>query len=129
MMLLEAIIAGVLLGALLTLTLHLLAAAAAGRRAADARRCAIEELGNVMERVTARPWAELTTAALARKQETLSASAADELPGAELKIEVAADAKDPGAKRITATIRWQDAGGRFLAPATLTTWKYKIAEQ
>ena len=62
---LELAVAGALIGALLVVCLQLLAATAAGRRAADQQQCAILELDNVMERVVARPWAELTTAALA----------------------------------------------------------------
>ena len=124
MVMLEAIVAGTLLGTLLVVCLQLLSAAAAQRRAADQRQCAILELANVMERVAARPWAELTAAALA--QEKLSPSAAGQLPGAELKIEISTDAKDPDAKRITATLRWQDRSGQLVAPMTLTTWRYRI---
>ena len=66
-MLLELVAAGAVVGALLVVCLQLLSAAAAQRRAADQRQCALLELGNVMEQVAARPWAELTTAALAKK--------------------------------------------------------------
>ena len=79
-----------------------------------------------MERVAARPWAELTTAALS--QEKLSPSAAGQLPGAELKIEVSTSADEPNAKRITAALRWQDRSGQLVAPVTLTTWRYKIID-
>ena len=76
--------------------------------------------------IAARPWAELTTAALAG--EKLSPSAAGQLPGAELKIEVSTVPSEPNAKRITATLRWQDRSGQLVAPVTLTTWRYKIAD-
>jgi Tfp pilus assembly protein PilV len=124
MMMLEVIVAGVLLGALLVTCLQLVSATVAQRRAADQRQCAIQELANVMERIAARPWAELTTAALAA--EKLSPTAGDQLPGAELKVEVYTEAKQPDAKRITAALRWQDRSGRLVAPATITTWRYKI---
>ena len=124
MTLLELAVAGALLGTLLVVCLQLLSAAVAQRRAADQRQCAMVELDNVMEQGTARPWAELTTAALA--QEKLSPSADRQLPGAELKIEVFTAADQPNAKRITAALRWQDRSGRLLVPVTLTTWRYKI---
>jgi Tfp pilus assembly protein PilE len=126
MMMVELAVAGALVGMLLVVCLQLLSAAVAQRRAADQRQCALVELGNVMEQVTARPWAKLTTAVLS--QERLSSSADRQLPGAELKIEVLALADQPNAKRITAALRWQDRSGQLVAPVTLTTWRYKITD-
>jgi hypothetical protein len=129
MMLLEMAVAAALVGALLVVCLQLLSAAVAQRRAADQRQFALVELGNVMEQVAARPWAELTTAALSREQ--LLVPAADgplQLPGAELKIEVSTPAGEPNAKRITAALRWQDRTGQLVKPRTLTTWRYKITD-
>jgi hypothetical protein len=126
-MLMELAVAGVLVGALLVVCLQLVAAAAGQRRAADLRQCALLELGNVMEQVTARPWAELTAAALSR--EKLSPPAARQMPGAELKIEVFTPAGEPGTKRITAAIGWQDRSGQLFAPLTLTAWRHQILER
>ncbi len=126
MMMIELAVAGALVGTLLVVCLQLLSAALAQRRAADQRQCALLELGNVMEQVTARPWAELTTAVLS--QEKLSQSANSQLPGAELKIEVSPLADESNAKRITAALRWQDRSGQLLVPMTLTTWRYKIVD-
>jgi len=122
----ELIVAGTLAGTLMVVCLQLLSTAMAQRRAADQQQCALLELGNVMERVAARRWTELTTAALA--QEKLSPAAAQQLPGAELKIEVFPPANEPSAKRITATLRWQDRSGRPGAPVRVTTWRYKIID-
>ena len=58
MTLLELVVAGALLGTLLVVCLQLLAATAAQRRAADQRQLAVLEVGNVMERLAARPWAD-----------------------------------------------------------------------
>jgi hypothetical protein len=123
-MMVELAVAGTLVGALLVFGLQLLSAAVAQRRAADQRQWALVELGNVMEQVAARPWAELTTAALSKVR--LSPSASSQLPGAELRIEVSTPADDPRAKRITATLRWQGRSGQPPAPVTVTTWRYKI---
>jgi Tfp pilus assembly protein PilV len=125
-MMLEAIVAGVLLGTLLVVCLQLLSAVVVERRAADQRQLAVLELSNVMERVAARPWSELTPAAVA--QEKLSPGASGQLPGGELKIEVSTDAKEPAAKHITATLRWQDRSGQLGTPLTLSTWKYRIGD-
>jgi hypothetical protein len=125
-MMIELAVAGALVGTLMTVCLQLLAGTFAQRRAADQRQCALLELGNVMEQIAARPWAELTTVSLSK--EKLYPSAAAQLPGAELKIEVFTSADQPGAKRITASLRWQDRSSRLVAPLTLTTWRYKITD-
>ncbi len=127
MMLVELAVAGALVGTLLVVCLQLFSAAVAQRRAADLRQCALLELGNVMEHITARPWTKLTTALLS--QEQLSPSAESQLPGAKLKIEVSTLAGEPDAKRITAALRWQDRSGQLVAPVTLTTWRYKIIDR
>lgn len=126
MVLTELIVAGALVGTMLLVCLQLLAAALAQRQVTDQRQFALLELSNVMEQVTARPWAELTTAGLS--QERPSPSVDSQLPGAELKIEVSTSADQPEAKRITAAIRWQGRNGQPLAPVTLTTWRYKITD-
>ena len=126
MMMVEVAVAGALAGTLLILCLQLLSAALAQRHAADQRQGALMELGNVMEQITARPWAQLTTARLSR--DTLSPSANRQLPDAELKIDVSTSGGQPDAKRITVAIRWRDRSGQFMAPVTLTTWKYKILD-
>jgi hypothetical protein len=122
-MLLELLVASVLVGTLLAACVELLSAASACRRAADERNCALVELGNVMERVVARPWAELTTSALAG--ERLSAWADRQLPAARLAIEVAAGGAEPDSKRITAALQWEDRHRQPVAPLRLTTWKYR----
>ncbi len=123
----EMIVAGALLGTLLVVCLQLCVAAAAQRQAAARRQCASLELANVMERVAARPWSKLTAADLAA--EHLSPSASAQLPGAELKIEVLTPAGDPEAKRLTATVCWQDRDGQPPQPLRLTTWRYRHGEK
>ena len=64
--------------------------------------------------------------------ERLSPSASAQLPGAELKIEVFMPAGDPEAKRLTATVRWQDRDGRPPEPlpaddVEVSPWRKMIA--
>jgi Tfp pilus assembly protein PilE len=126
MMLIELVVAGALLGTLLVVCLQLISVAAARRRAADQQQYALLELGNIMERVTAQPWAALTPARVA--QEKLSPSAERVLPGAELNIEVSTMASEPNAKRVKVAIRWQDRSGQLGAPLTIATWRYRIVD-
>jgi len=123
---LEVTVAAVLLGTLMMVCLHLLSAATAQRRALDQRQAAIIELSNEMERLSALPWAELTR--LKPADERISPWAQAILPEAKLTVELAAPTNDPDARRITASLRWQDPNGRFLPPVTLTAWKYKRAD-
>jgi len=123
-MLAEVIVAAALLGTLLAVCLQLVAAAAAYRRAADQREAALAALGNVMERLAARPWSELTASAVAK--EKLPPAVTAQLPRAVLKIDVAPPAAEPKARQITATLRWEDAKGQLAAPLRLTTWRYQI---
>jgi hypothetical protein len=123
MTLMELAVAGVLLTALLTISAQIMTATAAQRRIADQRRLAVFEAANVMERMAAHAWTDLTPEAVAGQQ--IPTSARKRLPGAELKVEVSSPPADPGAKRLLVSLRWQDDHGRFLSPVTLVTWKYK----
>jgi Tfp pilus assembly protein PilE len=123
--LIEVIAAGAILGALLTLSLQMMSAVAAQRRTIDQRQDATLELANAMERIAARPWDELTAQNLAQEQP--SSAVRSRLPGAELKVEVSTPEAHPDAKRITASLHWQDRLGRQVPPVTITTWKYRIS--
>ena len=123
MTLVELAVAAGMLGTLLVVCLQLLTATAAQRRAADQRQLAIFEVSNVLERITARPWSDLTPQALAAEKP--SAAALVGLPEAELKVEATIPAAEANAKRITVSLRWQDRNNQFLPPVKLTTWRYK----
>jgi len=119
--LMELVVAGALLGTLLVVCLQLLTATADQRRAADQRQLAILEVGNVTERLAARPWTELKPEMAAPQ---LSPSVRDRLPGAELKVEVTTAAAEPDAKRILVSLRWQDRAGQFVSPVKIATWRW-----
>ncbi len=123
MTLLELAVACTLLGTLLVVCLQLLSATAAQRLAADQRQLALIEVGNVLERVAAGRWADLTAKNLAAEKP--SAWLGNRLPGAELKIEAVASSTEPDAKRITVSLRWRDRTGRFLPPVAVTTWRWE----
>jgi hypothetical protein len=125
--LLEMAVAGALLGTLLFVCLQLLAATAAQRRAAEQRQLALFELENAMERVAARPWAELTPETVVAPP--LSPSLRDRLPAAELKVEVTPASPEPNAKRIAVSLRWQDRAGQFTEPVRIVTWRWKGKER
>jgi hypothetical protein len=122
-MLLELAVAATLLGTLLVVSLQLATALAAQRHVADQRQIAILEMGNVLERVASRPWAELKQESAAA--ERISPMALRRLPAAELKVEITESTAKPPAKRIAVSLRWKDGHGQMLPPMTVTTWKWK----
>jgi hypothetical protein len=119
----ELIVASAMLGTLLVICLQMAGALAAQQRTVQQRQLATLELANLMERIAARPWADVTPQAVAAEQPTPAAR--NRLPDAEVKVEVTTPAAEPDAKRIAASIRWKDRSGGFLPPVTLTTWKYQ----
>jgi hypothetical protein len=121
--LLEMAVAGVLLLAVMMLCVRYFAVTATQRRALDRRQAALGEAANVMERVTARPWSDLTAEGLSKI--SLSPETKLALPDGELKIDLADEEAKPEAKRITVTIRWQDDQGQWTQPARLTAWRYR----
>jgi prepilin-type N-terminal cleavage/methylation domain-containing protein len=124
MTLIELAVAAALLGTLLTVSLKMLAASADLRRVTDQRQAAALAAGNLLERLAARPWNELTPELAAA--EKLSPEAAGQLPYAELKIEITEQTSDENlpAKRIAVTLGWRGPGGQPVAPVKLVTWRY-----
>jgi type II secretory pathway pseudopilin PulG len=114
----------VMLAAAMTLTVQLLGALAAERRAAERRLCAVQEVANLMERVAARPWAEVTPESL--RTVSLSPRALQALPGAELTATVDDASAGPGGKRISLRLRWRDRAGTWTAPVRLSAWIYRL---
>ena len=115
--LLEVMAAGALLAVAMTLAVHALGGMAADRRALDRRREATQEAANLMERLAATPWDDLTTEALAPV--ALSPEAAGALPDGTLKIAVSSRGT---LKRLAVEIRWRGQGGPPEAPVRLTSW-------
>jgi Tfp pilus assembly protein PilV len=124
-LLVEVAMAVVMLVIAMTLTVKVLGWVAMERRASDRRQWAAQEVCNVMERVTARPFDTVSQGSVG--DITLSAQARQMLPGGELKIEVVED--DPtggkGSKRVSVQLRWHDRSGGWDAPARLTSWIYR----
>jgi hypothetical protein len=134
--LLEMAVAGVLLLAVMMLCVRYFAVTATQRRALDHRQAALGEAANIMERITAQPWSDLTAEGLTKI--SLSTETKLALPDGELKIDLADEDARPSpptplpkgegkleAKRITVTIRWQDDQGQWSQPVRLAAWRYR----
>lgn len=120
----ECLVALVLLGAAAALLTQLVAAVGVQRRVAEQHSLALQETANLMERLFALPYAELTTQRAAELQ--LSEAARQRLPDARLAIAVSAAAGQPAGKEIRISLRWLDRSGRHTAPLELTAWRHDM---
>jgi len=120
---LEVIVAGVILAAMMTICLQMLHATTGRHRATDVRHLALREAANVMETLAATPWGDLTQQYT--EQVKLSDEATRGLPAGELKISVTESDDQPDAKRIHLRIRWHNRSGRFTQPVQLVAWRYR----
>jgi Tfp pilus assembly protein PilV len=121
--LLEVVVAFGLLAVLIAVCLQMLSATAAGRRAAERRAVALQEAANIMERIAAMPWDQITGERL--QEIELSPSVREILPGAAVNLttEAASDAGPPG-KHVGLEITWTNAVGDRDAPVRLSYWTY-----
>ena len=86
---------------------------------------AIQEVSNVMERMTVLPWDELTTEAA--EQFVASRDSAVALDDPELTITVSDVDDSLPAKRIEVTLAWRDQAHRRVEPVRLVAWKHRSA--
>jgi prepilin-type N-terminal cleavage/methylation domain-containing protein len=121
--LVELTIATLLLGLAMTIVAQTAGWLAAERRGADRRRRALQEAANLMERLSSRPWDELTPE-LARDQRLSEPTKAILRDGA-LEVAVAPEASDPKAKRIAIRIQWGDPSAGLVAPVRLVGWVHR----
>jgi prepilin-type N-terminal cleavage/methylation domain-containing protein len=119
--LLELIVALILLGTVSTIVIPALGWMGVENRLSLQRQEAVQGLGNLMDELTSRPYADLTTDA-AEKLE-LPEALRNQLPGAKLKVEIAET--EPGVKRIRLELGWNQRSGRPIAPLRLTAWVHE----
>jgi Tfp pilus assembly protein PilV len=127
----EVTLTVVLLAVAMTTVVQVLGWTATERRAIERRQWAIQEVANLMERLTAEPY-DAVTADSARTM-ALSGSIAAKLPEPELTIDVAEARADAGqgqgqgrgeAKRLAIRLSWRNRAGLREAPVRLTAWIY-----
>ena len=122
----EAMIASLAIGTAAVLTVSMLITISGNRRTAERTLVATQELSNQLERLTARPWGELTPELV--KDVQLSTSAAARLPHGELRVRLqAVELPRPG-KRLEGELRWQDRGNSWRPPLRMTTWVFAPRE-
>ncbi len=134
-LLMETVVAGLLLMAAMVLTVQMLGWVASERRDAERRQWASQQAANVMERLTAWPWSELTEENV--KSIDLDPDTSRFLPDARLVIAITPSMLDADKtasspitlKRITVEIRWPGRQGREEIPSRLTAWVTKTGRR
>ncbi len=121
----EVAMSSVLLMIAMTLTVKVLSWVGAERRASDRRQWATQEVSNLMEQATSRPFEDVTVTSLRNLK--ISPQARALLPDAELTAEVAENdhAGGPGSKRLAMRLKWHNRSGEWDAPVRLTAWIYR----
>lgn len=121
--LIEVMVAGTLLGAVMLTVTPLLGWVARERHAAEQREVAVQEVANILERVTARNWEEITSAAVSGVK--LAPESASFLDDAELRIEITENEQQPLSKQVSVSLQWKDRFQNSVAPVRVTTWVYQ----
>ncbi len=123
MTLVEVIVAGVLIGTVMSVALPTLGWIGQQRRASLERQEAIAEVANIMERITVEPWERITTENV--RTIKLADDTERQLPEAKLTIAVSSKPPAPDAKRIAVELTWKNRAGRRVAPVRLVAWVYR----
>ncbi len=124
----EIAAAAVMLAVMLSVCLQLIRATGVQRRGLWTRQAAMQEAANLMERLCARPWEELTPESADEFQ--LSEQMRSAASGAELAVEVGEPEEDAAAealeaKRITVVVRWPAERDQPDRSVRLVAWKYR----
>ena len=125
--LIELISTCILLGVVFSVSVPLLMLVAQERKSAEQRQFAIQHAANLLEHVTAKSWAELSTG-----EQELTAAPDDlpiVLPGLERHIEVQELKEEPRSKQVAVSIRWKNRSGQLVAPIRLSAWVYANGEE
>ena len=115
--------AAAVLSVAIAITVQLLGWVAAERREAARRQWALREADNLLERVSAWQWDQVTTERLAAAPAAKRIRSA--LPDGRLAVAVV---ENGGAKRIAIAVRWKGRHGLEQAPVRLSAWVQKRGE-
>jgi hypothetical protein len=107
---------------LMAVCLQMLATTAAERRAVERRAVALQEAANIVERIAALPWEQLTPERLAAME--LSRSVQESLPGGVAQVSLEPVEADPRARQIRVEITWVHRADNSQAPVALSFWAY-----
>ncbi len=120
---LEMMVAAALLTCTMAMVAQMLGRSNARRRDAGHHRIAVQEAANVMERLSVRPFDELTPDGVANEQ--LSPQATESLREGVVEVHVSEVAGEPDARRIGVAVRWRGRPAQPAPSVELVTWRYR----
>ena len=88
------------------------------RRMSAQEQAALQHAANVLDDLTRHSYAELSTP----ENVPLPNHVRQLLSAVEQNVTVTPTAGDPAAKQVTVTLRWQQAGGTWSHPVSLSAW-------
>ena len=126
-MILESTVALVILGAAVISVSHLSVVLVAQQRSCLQRQLARQEAANLMERLHALPFADLTE----DRVQSLAPSPTTQRGLASLQHAVTVEDAGgmPRGRRIVVEVRWTNPAGRPAGPIRLTAWRYSPEQQ
>jgi Tfp pilus assembly protein PilE len=122
--LLEVVISGTLLAAVLVVSARMVWSIARQREAILDRQTALCEAGNVMERIFALSWEDLSDEAVKGRQ--LSDDSQRALSGGRLSVEISVPAEDTAAKRILVKVSWMHEPDQPERSVRLAALRYQV---
>ena len=122
-LLVELMGAVVVMSAAFAIAVPVIGKTGALRRQAEQRQLALQEAANLMERVAALPWNDISQETL--KKLELSATARRSLRSPQLGIELAKPVGPVPTKQVVIQVRWRDATGHPVRPVWLVAWFYQ----
>lgn len=120
---LELSVATIILAALMSVCVKWMAATAGQARETRWRQTAVREADNLMERLAALAWDELSPERAASL--SLSEEARRTLPGGASAVQVTPVPGPPEARQITVAVRWRPRLEMPEAEVRLVAWKYR----
>jgi len=92
------------------------------RRVSAQEQAALQHAANVLDDLTRRSYAELSD----QKDLALPEHVRQMLPAVEQTVTITPTAGEPAAKQVTVSLRWQQAGGTWSHPVTLSAWVHAV---
>jgi type II secretory pathway pseudopilin PulG len=93
------------------------------RRMSAQEQAALQHAANVLDDLSRRSYAELSD----QNEIALPDHVRQMLPAVEQTVTITPMAGEPAAKQVSVSLRWQQAGGTWSHPVTLTAWVHAPA--
>ena len=124
--LIEMAVTGTLIAVAMTATVQVVGWIALERKAVERRERGLLEAGNLLERIVALPWEELTPESASKFR--ISPTTDGFLRGPTLGVKFTPSEDAPVRKKVVIEVRWLDRSGRAEAPVRLASWVYRRGE-